>query len=59
MHDGSVATLEEVVEFYDRGGRPNPTLDPEIRPLHLTANQKHALVVFLQSLSGTIREGVR
>jgi cytochrome c peroxidase len=28
MHDGSLATLEEVVEFYDRGGRANPNLSP-------------------------------
>jgi cytochrome c peroxidase len=32
MHDGSLATLEDVVKFYDEGGRPNPTIDPEIRP---------------------------
>jgi cytochrome c peroxidase len=32
MHDGSLATLEAVVEFYSGGGRPNPTVDPEIRP---------------------------
>jgi proteic killer suppression protein len=32
MHDGSLATLEEVVDFYSGGGRPNPSLDPEIRP---------------------------
>lgn len=37
MHDGSLATLEEVVDFYDRGGIANPTLDPRIRPLNLTA----------------------
>ncbi len=29
MHDGSLATLEEVIEFYNRGGNPNPYLDPE------------------------------
>ena len=57
MHDGSLATLDEVVQFYDDGGRVNPTIDPEIRPLHLTAEQKQALVGFLKSLSGTIREG--
>lgn len=57
MHDGSLATLDEVVQFYDDGGRVNPTIDPEIHPLHLTAEQKQALVGFLKSLSGTIREG--
>jgi cytochrome c peroxidase len=59
MHDGSLATLEAVVDFYDDGGRPNPYIDPEIHPLHLAAEEKQALVVLLKSLSGTIREGVR
>jgi cytochrome c peroxidase len=57
LHDGSFATLEDVVEFYDRGGRPNPNLDPEIHPLHLSVEEKRALVAFLQSLSGSVREG--
>ena len=56
MHDGSVATLEDVVDYYDRGGNPNPGLDPELRPLRLTAEQKQALVAFLRSLSGTIKQ---
>jgi cytochrome c peroxidase len=47
MHDGSLATLEDVVEFYDTGGRPNLNLDPDIRPLRLTADEKKALVRFL------------
>lgn len=57
MHDGSLATLDEVVEFYDRGGHANPNLDPELRPLKLTVAEKRALLAFLQSLSGTIQEG--
>jgi cytochrome c peroxidase len=58
MHDGSIATLEEVVEFYDRGGIANPRLDRALKPLGLRADQKRALVAFLRSLSGTVREGV-
>jgi len=54
MHDGSKATLEEVVTFYDEGGRPNPNLDIEIRPLGLTPAERRALVGFLQSLSGRV-----
>lgn len=50
MHDGSLGTLAEVVEFYDRGGGPNPTLDAQIRPLGLTAEEKAALVAFLEAL---------
>ena len=57
MHDGSLASLEEVVEFYDRGGNPNPRLDAEIQPLKLSAQEKQALLAFLRSLSGTLREG--
>ncbi len=57
MHDGSLATLEEVIEFYNRGGNPNPYLDPELRPLQLTAEEKKSLLAFLRSLSGTVQEG--
>ena len=57
MHDGSIPTLEEVVDFYDNGGRSNPNIDPEIHPLHLSVEEKQALVAFLNSLSGSIREG--
>jgi cytochrome c peroxidase len=57
MHDGSLATLEDVVNYYDRGGNANPGLDEDLRPLHLSAEEKRALVVFLGSLSGSIREG--
>jgi len=51
MHDGSMATLEEVVEYYDRGGNPNSHLDVELRPLHLSAEEKAHVVLFLRSLS--------
>lgn len=54
MHDGSVATLHDVVDFYDRGGNRNPFLDRHIRPLLLSDPEKEALVSFLVSLSGTI-----
>jgi cytochrome c peroxidase len=51
MHDGSIATLEEVIEFYDRGGNANPNLDPLIRPLRLATGDKTALAAFLRSLT--------
>ena len=57
MHDGSLSTLEDVIEFYDRGGRRNPALDSEIRPLHLTATEKRQLVALLRALSGDLVEG--
>jgi cytochrome c peroxidase len=39
MHDGSMASLEEVIEFYDKGGIANPFLDAEMRRLKLTMEQ--------------------
>ena len=44
MHDGSLLTLADVIDFYDKGGSTNPRLDLELRPLHLTAPEKAALV---------------
>jgi cytochrome c peroxidase len=52
MHDGSIATLEDVIDFYERGGIANPNLDPDIRPLRLSAEEKRSLVAFLRSLTG-------
>jgi cytochrome c peroxidase len=51
MHDGSLATLEEVVAFYNRGGNPNPNLSPSIHPLFLTKEEERLLVVFLKTLT--------
>jgi cytochrome c peroxidase len=51
MHDGSIATLAEVVEHYDRGGGANPGLDSEIRPLDLTPDEKTDLISFLEALT--------
>jgi cytochrome c peroxidase len=56
IHDGSIRTLEEIVDFYDNGGRSNPGIDPEIHPLHLSVVDKQAVVAFLKSLSGAIRD---
>ena len=58
MHDGSLNTLEEVVDFYSEGGRPNPNLDPQIQPWRFSPEEKRALVAFLRSLTGKIREGM-
>ena len=52
MHDGSLKTLEEVVEHYDKGGVPNPWLHADVRPLKLTVQEKKDLVEFMKSLSG-------
>jgi cytochrome c peroxidase len=51
MHDGSQRTLEEIIEFYNKGGEPNPYLDGGMRPLNLTAQEKADLVEFLKALT--------
>jgi cytochrome c peroxidase len=51
MHDGSFENLEDVIEYYNRGGNTNPQLDSELHPLHLSAEEKRNLVLFLLSLS--------
>lgn len=55
MHDGSIATLDEVIEFYARGGNvaesPNPYRSPFIKSFAITEEEKAALVAFLQSLT--------
>jgi cytochrome c peroxidase len=54
MHNGSLVSLKDVVDYYDRGGNANPALDSELRPLKLTASEKRSLVAFLHALNGTI-----
>jgi cytochrome c peroxidase len=53
MHDGSVKTLRDVVQFYNRGGVKNPNLDPIIQPLDLSDADVDHLVAFLEALSRT------
>ncbi|HEY6552960.1 MAG TPA: cytochrome c peroxidase [Vicinamibacteria bacterium] len=52
MHDGSEATLLDVIKFYDKGGEPNPYLDGGIVPLKLTEQEMQDLVAFMESLTG-------
>jgi cytochrome c peroxidase len=60
MHDGSIATLEEVLDHYAAGGRscadpqtadPCPNADPLITGFELTPEQKRQLIAFLQALT--------
>ena len=51
MHDGTEKTLEAVVEYYNKGGNKNPTLDPEMKPLNLTDGEKADLVAFMKALT--------
>ena len=50
MHDGSLKTLEEVVELYDKGGEPNKWLDFRVVKLNLTPQEKTDLVNFMKAL---------
>lgn len=52
MHNGSIATLEAVVEHYDSGGVPRESRSELIRPLGLTSEEKSDLVAFLRTLTG-------
>jgi cytochrome c peroxidase len=52
MHDGSIATLQDVVDLYDRGGIDRPSRSEHIKPLRLTATEKADLIAFLQTLDG-------
>jgi cytochrome c peroxidase len=52
MHDGSLKTLKDVVDFYAGGANSNPYLDKEIRAINLSAQDRQDLVAFLQSLNG-------
>lgn len=52
MHDGSLKTLKEVVEFYNKGGAPSDAgLDRKMEPLGLSAKEVDLLVAFLNALS--------
>lgn len=53
MHNGSLATLREVLEFYNQGGISNEVQDPLMRPLGLTQQEMDDMVVFLRSLNGS------
>ncbi len=58
MHDGSLKTLKDVVEFYEGGGTSNAQLDKEIKELKLSGQEKVDLVAFLESLTGSVPKNV-
>jgi cytochrome c peroxidase len=53
MHNGSLGTLAEVIDFYDGGGVDNPLLDTRIRPLGFSAQEKEDLLALLRALTGS------
>jgi len=58
MHDGSLKTLKEVVDFYAGGGNSNPYLDKNIRVIKLSGQDRTDLVQFLMSLTGEMPPNV-
>lgn len=52
MHDGSIDTLEAVVDHYDKGGNANPHLDKDMKPLNLTKQEKADVVAYMKALTG-------
>ncbi|MCJ2082341.1 cytochrome-c peroxidase [Methylobacterium sp. J-090] len=53
MHDGSLATLEAVIDLYDRGGIDRPSRATDVRPLNLTSSEKADLIAFLKTLTSS------
>lgn len=52
MHGGTEATLDDVVEFYNKGGAvKRESLSASIKPLNLTTDEKKAVVAFLETLT--------
>lgn len=51
MHDGSLPSLEAVIDHFDTGGVQHPNQSPDVKPLHLSQTEKDALLAFLQSLT--------
>jgi cytochrome c peroxidase len=54
MHDGSLPTLEAVIDHYDHGGVDRPSRSDLMRPLELTAQEKADLVTFLKTLTSEL-----
>ncbi len=54
MHDGSIKTLREIVEFYNKGGMRKEGIDPEIKPLNLGDEEIDELLAFLEALTDLV-----
>jgi cytochrome c peroxidase len=52
MHDGSIKTLADVLDFYSRGGLPNPNVDERLLKFYMDERTKRGLLAFLDSLNG-------
>jgi cytochrome c peroxidase len=52
MHDGSIATLRDVIEHYAAGGQPNPNRSEFVKPLDVSEQDKTDILAFLVTLTG-------
>ncbi len=59
MHDGRFKSLDEVLDFYAKGGLPNPHLDTRLTPFYMDAETKRDLLAFLRALNGEGWQGIR
>ncbi|MDX2267275.1 MAG: cytochrome c peroxidase [Bryobacter sp.] len=59
MHDGSLANLDDVLRFYQEGGKARNNLDPEMRKLNLSEAELQSLKAFLLALNGRLSDGLR
>lgn len=50
MHDGSMATLDEVIDHYEDGGTRRPSLSPDMKPLTLSPQERQDLIAYLKTL---------
>ena len=51
MHNGSINTLRDVVQFYNQGGQRQEGIDTQMKPLHLSAEEVDQLIAFMESLT--------
>jgi cytochrome c peroxidase len=58
MHDGALASLEDVVDLYDKGGTARPSRSRHVRPLGLTPGEKADLLAFLKALDSDPGTGI-
>jgi cytochrome c peroxidase len=56
MHDGSIASLDEVIDLYNRGGIERPSRSERVFPLNLSPDEKSDLKTFLQTLTGEAQQ---
>ena len=59
IHDGSIRTLGEVLDFYSRGGLPNPYVDSRLLKFYMDQQTKQDLLAFLEALNGEGWENIQ